>query len=327
MAWALVPLLLLVLLPARLTLAQPMVPLAPSASDPPFVGDYHLMSGDPDEIGAGGGEPRRLLAALLSVGVIAGSAANSFTEAGHTDFHFTQEGFFGEHTYAGGADKASHFVDYAILSKELGKAYTLLGYDRTTSILLGFGVATATGLMTEIGDGTTFFGFSYEDLLMDTLGAGTAAVVAATRTEDLFGFRRGFLLPPSGRATCCQVPGKGDDWSNSIQTADLKLAGVARRLGIPSGPFRYLLLSATYGTKGYPSGAPELRERQVGIEIGLNFEQILDDLRVTRRTWWGYALHVVFDNVRVPFTAVGYRFDLNHHRWRGPNNGNTFSSP
>ena len=65
----------------------------------------------------------------------------------------------------------------------------------------------------------------------------------------------------------------------------------------------------------------------MGIEIGLDFEQILDDLRVTRRTWWGYALHVVFDNVRVPFTAVGYRFDLNHNRWRGPNNGNTFSSP
>jgi len=146
---------------------------------------------------------------LFSVGVIAGSAANSFHESPHQSFHFTNEGFFGQNTYADGADKASHFVDYAILSKELKNVYQLLGYDRTTSIWLGWGVATAAGLMTEIGDGTTFFGFSYEDLVMDTAGATAAAIVAATRTEDLIGFRHGFLLSNSGRATCCAVAGKG----------------------------------------------------------------------------------------------------------------------
>src|SRR5262245_42486538 len=116
-------------------------------------------------------KPEHRLAALFSVGVIAGSAANSFHESPHESFHFTEEGFFAQNTYAGGADKASHFVDYAILSKELKNVYQLLGYDRATSIWLGFGVAAAAGLMTEIGDGTTFFGFSYEDLVADTLGA------------------------------------------------------------------------------------------------------------------------------------------------------------
>ena len=272
-------------------------------------------------------EANHALTALFSVGVIAGSAANSFHESPHQSFHFTNEGFFGQNTYAGGADKASHFVDYAILSKELKNVYQLLGYDRTTSIWLGWGVATAAGLMTEIGDGTTFFGFSYEDLVMDTAGATAAAIVAATRTEDLIGFRHGFLLPNSGRATCCAVQGKGRDYSNEIYTADLKLQGVARRAGIGIGPLRYLLVSITYGSKGYPNGVPELRERQVGIEIGLNFEQILDDLRVTRSTWWGYGLHLVFDNIRFPYTSVGFQYDLNHDQWRGPNNGNSFMSP
>jgi len=32
--------------------------------------------------------------------------------------------------------------------------------------------------------------------------------------------------------------------------------------------------------------------------------------------------HVVGDNVRFPFTAVGMRLDLNSGKWRGPNNGN-----
>jgi hypothetical protein len=310
--------LVLVLLPARLVAAQNVVRLED------FLADFSLTPPDADDDSAG--KPKRLWAALLSAGIIAGSAANSFSETPHQSYHFTDEGWFGRNTYAGGGDKAAHFVDYAILSKELGNAYRVLGFDRTTSIWLGFGVATATGLMTEIGDGTSKYGFSYEDLVMDTLGAGTAAIIAATRTEDLFGFRGGFLLPPSGRDTCCAVPGKGPDYSNQIQAADLKLAGVARRLGVNIGPLRYLLVSMTYGSKGYPSGVPELRERQVGFEIGLNFEQILNDLRVTRDTWWGYGLHLVFDNVRFPFTAVGYRYDLNHDRWRGPDNGHSFPS-
>jgi hypothetical protein len=41
------------------------------------------------------------------------SAANSFTDGEHQSFHFTNEGWFGRHAYADGADKASHFVMYA----------------------------------------------------------------------------------------------------------------------------------------------------------------------------------------------------------------------
>jgi hypothetical protein len=271
--------------------------------------------------------PQKLLASLLSAGVLAGSAANSFTESPHQSFHVTHEGFFGRDTYAGGGDKASHFVDFAIVAKEFAIAYDRLGFSRRASLLMGFGVSTLAGLVTEIGDGTTYYGFSYEDLVMDVLGASTSTALAATRLDDLIGFRRGFLLPPSGNATCCKVPGKGRDYSNEIQSADLKIAGLARRLDLPVGPLRYLLVSVTYGTKSYPSGLPELRERQVGFEIGLNLAIILNDLGVRRDTWWGYALHVVCDNVRVPFTSVGFRYDLNSKRWRGPDNGNGFATP
>ena len=217
-------LLLLLLCPPGLALAQEASPLTALAGsfhllprDTLLARDIDLAPIDVPRVDTAAADiapdptrkPEHTLAALFSVGVIAGSAANSFHESPHESFHFTNEGFFGQNTYAGGADKASHFVDYAILSKELKNVYQLLGYDRTTSIWLGFGVATAAGLMTEIGDGTTFFGFSYEDLVMDTAGAGAAAIVAATRTEDLIGFRHGFLLSNSGRATCCAVAGKG----------------------------------------------------------------------------------------------------------------------
>jgi hypothetical protein len=137
------------------------------------------------------------------------------------------------------------------------------------------------------------------------------------------GFRGGFLLPVETR-TCCQIHGIGRDYSNEIYTADLKIAGLARRLRSNLGPARYLLASLTYGTKGYPSGLPELRERQIGLEIGLNLGEALNALGVGRDTWWGYGLHVVFDNIRFPYTAVGFRYDLNHHQWHGPDSGNSY---
>jgi hypothetical protein len=34
------------------------------------------------------------------------------------------------------------------------------------------------------------------------------------------------------------------------------------------------------------------------------------------------VLHFAGDNARWPFTAVGFRFDLNHSKWHGPNSGN-----
>jgi len=271
--------------------------------------------------------PYRLLAGLISGGALVGSALNSFLDGPNQSFHFAHEGWFGQNTYAGGADKASHFVTYNLVSKEFANLYTVLGFSRDTSILMGFGVAAAAGLVTEIGDGTTKYGFSYEDLVMDILGAGTAAIIGYLDADDLVGFRYGFLLPKSGSETCCQVPGLGPDYSNHIYTGDLKLSGLARRLGFSIGPLKYLMLSVTYGTKSYPTGLPELRERQVGIEIGLNLQQILNDVGVRRTTWWGYALHAVFDNVRIPFTSVGMRYDLNHGEWRGPDNGNSFLKP
>lgn len=267
-----------------------------------------------------------LLATGVSLGAIAGGAINAFAETPHQSFHFTNEGWFGRNTYAGGADKASHFVDYTILSKELANLYDKMGFSRRDSILLGFGVSVAAGFLNEIGDGTNIYGFSWEDLTTDVLGAGASAVLAATKLDDLIGFRHGVLIPPAGSRYCCAEPKHGRDYSNEIYTADLNLAGIERRLDLSIGPLRYLLVSATYGAKGYPSGAPDARERQVGIEIGLNFRVILDDLGARRNTWWGYTLHIIFDNFRVPFTSVGYRYDLNHNKWIGPDNGNGFAT-
>jgi hypothetical protein len=262
-------------------------------------------------------KPNLALASLLTGFALAVSSVTAFANGPHEDFHFTQEHYFGPDTYAGGADKAAHFVNSSLVSRELALLYAKLGYSEVTSRWLGFGVASLGGLLIEVGDGTTHYGFSYEDLVMDVLGAGTAALISTFGADDLLGFRYGFSVPLE-TDTCCDVKGLGHDYSNEIYTADLKIAGVAKRLGLAAGPLKYLLVSVTYGSKGYPSGLPEQRERLVGIDVGLNLAEILNDVGIRRDTWWGYALHMVVDNVRFPYTAGGFRYDLNQGEWHGP---------
>jgi Predicted periplasmic lipoprotein (DUF2279) len=268
---------------------------------------------------------KRALPYMIPIGVTAAGVATALPDGRLRPFRFTDEGWFGAGTYAGGADKAAHFVNYTILSRELIYLYKDLGYSDRASILLGSGMGLLEGLANEFADGFNRYGFSPQDAAMDIFGAGLSVVLVATRTDDLVGFRSGFLLPRSD-VTCCAVPGKGEDYSNHIYTADLKLAGAERRLGRNIGPLRYLMFSVTYGSKFYPSGPPDLRERQVGFEIGLNFEEILNSLGVRRDKWWGYGLHIFFDNIRVPFTAVGFQYGLNRGRWYGPGNGNQYST-
>jgi hypothetical protein len=77
-----------------------------------------------------------------------------------------------------------------------------------------------------VGDELTTTGFSPEDLLMDVLGAGTAVLVAATRTNDLVGFRTSHF----------------GSYNNDVYSMDLNLAGLARRAGLDIGPLRFRVL-------------------------------------------------------------------------------------
>ncbi len=43
--------------------------------------------------------------------------------------------------------------------------------------------------------------------------------------------------------------------------------------------------------------------------------------------WWGVLLYTFFDIVRIPYTAVGYRYDVNNEKWYGPDTGNSFPNP
>ncbi len=240
----------------------------------------------------------------------------------HAPFHVTHEGWFGSDTYAGGADKASHFFASYVGGSLLTGAYESLGHSPRESCLLAFGVAAVSGLLVEVGDGTAYYGFSWEDLGMDWLGALTGVGVAAAHIEDLVGFRYGYV--GARRPPGAEDNDGATDYSNHIYTADFKFSGALRRLNWRPGAARFLIFSLTYGSKGYRFSSVDLRQRNLGFELGLNMPEILLAVGVRETTWWGKALLTLLQYVRLPFTALGFRYDLNHHRWGGPDAGNRF---
>ena len=112
---------------------------SPTVGEPPAPPDARL---------------RMLAAALISVGVVGGAALNSFTDNPTGGFHVTQEHWFGENAYVGGGDKASHFVSFEIIARELATIYQYLGIPPMPARLGGFTVSLLTGLTIELADGT-----------------------------------------------------------------------------------------------------------------------------------------------------------------------------
>jgi hypothetical protein len=271
--------------------------------------------------------PRKTRATLITIGVFAGNIASTLSgpfDKGFVPFHTTREDWFGQNTYAGGADKASHFTLYNILARELHIAYYRSGYPDPAAYWMAFATTVGAGMVTEIGDSLGHgSGGSYEDVLSDTLGAAAAVFVTRHGLDDVWGFRFG-LIPNETPEPCCPVTYPGKDYSEEIYTGDLKLAGFARRLGRNIGLARFLLVSVTYGTKGYRNSLIAYRQQQIGIEVGINFPQILTEVGVRDTTWWGRCLFIFFNSFRVPYTQIGMRYDFIHHEWHGPNLGEEY---
>lgn len=262
---------------------------------------------------------------LVSGGVFVASSLYAMASPwdwGFESYHFHNEGFFGRNTYAGGADKSSHFVISASLARELALLYDRQGHTETQSTALAFGLTFIAGAIVESGDAISPYGFSWEDLTADTLGAAAGLWLLRRGLNDLIGLRAGKVptnLPvPEGH-----TPHFGANYSNEIYSADLKIAGLARRLRFDAGPARFLLASVTYGTKGYGYAPPlPVQERLLGFEVGLNMPEILNAVGVTETSWWGSLLHKALNFFRIPYTSFGFRYDLNHGRWHGPDTGN-----
>lgn len=315
--------------PGRLTLglAFPPTPTLPADF---LAGSLALTNVAAEEARAALGVDRRARdtkTAMLTGGTLLASSIYALSSPwghGFTEFHFHNEHWFEADTYAGGADKVSHFIVTAALARELALAYDSFGHEKTQSTALAFGVTALTGVIVELGDAISPYGFSWEDVTVDVLGAATGLLLTREGLTDLIGLRVGKvgreLEPPPQ-----YMEYLGTGYSTEIYSADLKIAGLAKRTRFDAGPARFLLTSVTYETKGYGFVPPlPKRERLVGIEVGLNLPEILSAAGVPETTWWGSLAYKILNFFRIPFTSFGFRYDLNHHTWHGPDTGNKY---
>ncbi len=264
---------------------------------------------------------------LLTTGVLVAIttwAALGVQKDDYNAWHFTREKFFGKDTYAGGADKCSHFVLSAFLGRELGWAYEQQGHSPEQSYGLSLGVTVLAGVIQEVGDAFTPYGYSWEDIVADTLGGVTGVALSYYHLNDLIGLRFGFVPEEVPIDPCC-VDSLGENYSKEIYSGDLKIAGLAKRMHFNPGIARFLLVSATYSTRAYGTDPkrPD-RQRNVGMDVGLNLPEILCAVGVPQDTWWGTALYKALNVFRIPFTAFGIRYDMNHKKWHGPDTGQGF---
>jgi hypothetical protein len=238
-------------------------------------------------------------------------------------FHSVRENWFGRETYAGGADKVSHVVGGYIVARELSLGFEKIGNSPARSRALATGVTALAGTLVEAGDGFSVYGFAWEDVFADLVGAGLAAGVGAARLDDTVGIRFGYVqteIPPK----CCRATAYGSDYSRELYSFDLKLDGALRRLGARPGLARFLLVSLTYGSKGYRFSPPDVRQRNVGLDFGINAVEILKAIGVRENTWWGLPLLKFFTYYRLEYASWGWRYDFNHGKWSGFGSGGRF---
>jgi hypothetical protein len=269
---------------------------------------------------------------LWSAGTVLGGVAQGLgapLRHGWESFHFTDEGFFGYDTYAGGADKASHFTVSSGVARLLFDVFMKEGHAVDQSFTLAFAATFLSGTAVEIMDGVSVYGFSFQDLTADFLGAASGLLIQRYCLQDLIGLRLG----PAHAEVPASAAGSSEEWlghgySDEIYAADLKLRGLVSRLNGKPGVERFLLTSFVYYTKGFGWSPPlPSRYQEMGFELGIDFTAILKEVGLTETTWWGQGLYAFFNFFRIPYTQIGAYYNLTNHKWHGPGAPYRYQSP
>ena len=236
-------------------------------------------------------------------GVMAGLIYNELTAegAGHKQFHFEDEGWFGKDTYSLGMDKLGHayasylYAEY--FNQRISHSRSNAEGAGITSGLLAFGVQAVV----EVTDGfSSVYGFSKNDLIANGVGASLSMLRSTVPGfAEKIDFRMEYDPWVNGVSTFSPY----NDYSNQKYLLALKLSGFEQ---FEDSPLRFVELHAGYFARGFGAkGEPAIAElrREPYVAIGMNLAELFNVAPV-RNTLPAQVARRAFEYIQVPGTYV-----------------------
>ncbi len=195
-------------------------------------------------------------------------------------FRFRDEGWFEQNTYAGGADKISHLYFSYLVDRISYNFYIKNGLSNDDSLKHSVYLSSFIGLLIELGDGFSHYGFSSTDLISDLVGVGLGHLLNRSAVlDELIGLQFSFARESSPTEYKKEnYYNQVADYNNQKYLLNFRFAGVPTLKDWVGT--RYINLDLGYYTRGYGSfrsaQIPPTRSTFVGVS--LNFSQLLKDL-------------------------------------------------
>ena len=215
------------------------------------------------------------------------------------------EGWFGEDTKYGGADKLGHLYSTYIWSLGFSSLYEYWGMSEDDSLLYGPLSAWIFQGMMEVGDSfSESQGFSYEDLVMNTVGAAFYYV-----REKYPEVKRKVDLRLE------YIPDFNSDVDFFTQYNSMKYMMALKFSGFDSmedTPMKYFELQVGYYTRGYSEHENyESKERVIYAGIGINSSEVMKAI--------GWEKTSNFLNYyQLPYTYVPFGYDFDTEEYVAP---------
>lgn len=215
-------------------------------------------------------------------------------------FHANPEGWFGAKTGSGGMDKLGHAWSAYAIADVLGERLVMSGRNPIRAAVSAALIAEAVMLYVEFFDGYSVdHGFSREDFILNTLGAGLAlARHANPELREKLDFRLEYL--PSGYKGFRPFA----DYAGQKYVLSIKLAGFDMIRGTP---LRFLELQTGYYAEGFSKAEREdgmTPNRRLFVGLGVNVSELLLGRRQAGEPPARRGLRVFFEGIQVPHTAA-----------------------